>query len=947
MKTFAAILAFLSLAIIAHGAGSFPIKNGVLQNDLNAGGHAITNATDLTDTNGNSLLGGGGGPTNGITASQAASQIAATNNNILINLYDAAGTALAIGLANTNFTLSASNSVMNTASNWLSFSNSAYQAQFAPNLLSSETNNGQQSTNSFIRQEWFPAQQEGVSRTPLLAIGTFENAFNEQIWSTNGVQGISNAIYNATQSLYPFGYHTILLDDGWGNTNLDANGLMQVSPQMLSTFGSGTLGVSNLINAVHTNGFKIILYIDGGTNLSSAGFQHGMGGSLLWTNVSTLVRYGVDGIKSIQNQSDEERLAGILAQSSHPVYLMSSAYVSTNFSNFGPLYSTMCNSWFSSGGTDIGPYSNLIIISDVIASNELARYVKPGHFLETDFIGGEVGSSGPQSVKSHVILNALLSSPLFDGAGFYFTTTPYNQWFTNLDILSVHQDPAVICARRWATNNNCNVYLKPLGSPNGPTFALGVINRGAPAETVTLNFTNLYPLFASRVDKWSAYDCVSNVWVLTNSLGFTVNVETNDSILWKIYPGFPPSTNTGDGSGLTNLIHSSTVSAVSGISFAKTTNSDGSYNYAATVTASGSGNVSGPASSTDGNFAVYNGATGTVISNSAFSPASFDTNGAAKAYSTIVSNKVNGTNIFGTITNNTTGNATTATTATVLIGPTVSSSGGNGLTITDADGSAMGITGGGITMLWSPVSAVNPWDLRDTNNNTASIITLTGGFIGLGTGLTNAQGFHFATTNQLLDASALGANSHVKTGANTNLISSEDGRGLTNLVSLPASGRTNVVLELSDGTLTTIDLANLGGVGSGLTFETIVFGTPNFNITSSSTLFLAAPNITQTSVGNLPGSPVGSTTRTITEMDFAVADGTGGHMGGGTNFVYQLWTNGVLEAVVGTQQSPMIYTNFTGLSLTLPANGNWMISASNTSPSGSFTGVASILAKFQ
>src|SRR6185312_8497438 len=125
--------------------------------------------------------------------------------------------------------------------------------------------------------------------------------------------------------------------------------------------------------------------------------------------------------------------------------------------------------------------------------------------------------------------------------------------------------------------------------------------------------------FASRVDKWSAYDCVSNVWVLTNSLGFTVNVETNDSILWKIYPGFPPSTNTGDGSGLTNLIHSSTVSAVSGISFAKTTNSDGSYNYAATVTASGSGNVSGPASSTDGNFAVYNGTTGTVISNSAFS----------------------------------------------------------------------------------------------------------------------------------------------------------------------------------------------------------------------------------------------------------------------------------------------------------------------------------------
>lgn len=45
-----------------------------------------------------------GGTTNGQTAAQVALQIAATNNNILINLYDPHGTALAIGGNNSNLT---------------------------------------------------------------------------------------------------------------------------------------------------------------------------------------------------------------------------------------------------------------------------------------------------------------------------------------------------------------------------------------------------------------------------------------------------------------------------------------------------------------------------------------------------------------------------------------------------------------------------------------------------------------------------------------------------------------------------------------------------------------------------------------------------------------------------------------------------------------------------
>lgn len=48
---------FLSIVVLADQ----PVYKGVLQSDLNANGHSITNVASLTDTNGNPIVGGGGG----------------------------------------------------------------------------------------------------------------------------------------------------------------------------------------------------------------------------------------------------------------------------------------------------------------------------------------------------------------------------------------------------------------------------------------------------------------------------------------------------------------------------------------------------------------------------------------------------------------------------------------------------------------------------------------------------------------------------------------------------------------------------------------------------------------------------------------------------------------------------------------------------------------------
>jgi len=53
---------------------------------------------------------------------------------------------------------------------------------------------------------------------------------------------------------------------------------------------------------------------------------------------------------------------------------------------------------------------------------------------------------------------------------------------------------------------------------------------------------------------------------------------------------------------------------------------------------------------------------------------------------------------------------------------------GNGLTITDADGSVMGITGGGMEIIWNAASAVSPFSVSDVSNHTLAFIDGSGSY---------------------------------------------------------------------------------------------------------------------------------------------------------------------------------------------------------------------------
>jgi hypothetical protein len=374
-------------------------------------------------------------------------------------------------------------------------------------------------------------QLQGVSRLPILGIASFYGAFDGTSWTNHaGVVGISNALASANLYLKPWGYNYLILDDGWGNTNLDPNGLMQLHEGISNTFGAGSLGVSNFIHAIHTNGWKIGLYVDGGTNLSTGGLQHGVGENLLWTNIAALVRYGVDYIKSDQPWDDKEGIAEIIAASGRPVFLSGSTleYADSPLPSFVP---AMLNSFRCVSGGDLTSYSQLLHWSDVMMTNGWWQWVKPRHFIDMDYVGGVFSVIGD---KTHLVACALFSAPVYNDTDSIYGT-PDTPWFTNSSVLAIDQDSAAICAQRYLTTNNCDVYLKPLGSRTGANYALGVINRSlTQTNTVTLYFTNLPPLNDSRFANWSVYDCLNNQWIASATNAFSVTLTNYDSCLYKL-----------------------------------------------------------------------------------------------------------------------------------------------------------------------------------------------------------------------------------------------------------------------------------------------------------------------------------------------------------------------------------------------------------------------------
>ncbi len=394
-------------------------------------------------------------------------------------------------------------------------------------------------SNVMFRGQWFTQR---YPRLPVLGIASWFGAFADT------GQGVTNAVAFMKTNL--LGYRWFEIDDGWGDTNLVNAQYMQLNSNLQATFGSGTNGVYNFITYFVTNNVNLILYADGGTNLSAGQLMHGMGGQYLTPNIDLWSRWGVAGLKIDMSEIEQEQAAMTVTTNGHPVYITGAADASFDNGGNGALsrvYSAMFNATRIVSGGDITSYPQLLRWIHVAQTNGWPTYVEPGRFIDLDFTGGEFnGGYGQNSVKSHLIGIAIFSSPqlLSGGLGQNFP------WATNKDMLAIQQDPGVFCGNLVYSASNCEVYLKPLGTQNGPQYALAVFNLSSTSPTnISFYFTNIPTLALTGVQNWTPMDTVSNGvdgssgrWLVTTNY-LTVSLNTNEAALYRIVPGVAFTTN--------------------------------------------------------------------------------------------------------------------------------------------------------------------------------------------------------------------------------------------------------------------------------------------------------------------------------------------------------------------------------------------------------------------
>jgi hypothetical protein len=442
-------------------------------------------------------------------------------------------------------------SLVTSASNGLY---SAVQSSLNTNLanftnnLATFTNNGLETYQDAVRLASVPDQQQGIQAAPIRGYLTFFAT------GPNPSEAIvSNVMVSTkTSGLYAFGYTWIFIDDGWGNTNRDSNGNLQWNT---NKFPSG----SNFVKTAHNMGFKLALYTDGGATpgFTSSGTQASSDAGHMVQDVNQFLNWGLDGGKwDVAPFNLELGMAVLATNTARPFYVIAGDPYS------GPVIAqwvSMVNAFRGLAGGDLTSFYQLLNWCDQFMTNGFYRWIRPGHFYDFDAINPMVNRDvEPQTFRgtqAQIVMDAISSAIMLhsfsDVNANVVSNGPIYQLLTDSSLLDIQADPAAIAGQRVLQTNNIDVWLKPLGSGNGPQFAVGLICRGASSNitlTIPLDSTglNLPALSQAGVlqSGYSIYDCISNTWVSTMPTRNLVTTLTNNqSGLFRLFPGAAITTN--------------------------------------------------------------------------------------------------------------------------------------------------------------------------------------------------------------------------------------------------------------------------------------------------------------------------------------------------------------------------------------------------------------------
>jgi alpha-galactosidase len=373
------------------------------------------------------------------------------------------------------------------------------------------------------------ALDNGLAKTPPMGWNSW-NIFAGNIDETK-IKQIADTMVSS--GMRDAGFIYLNLDDNWMATSRDGSGNLQSDP---TRFPSGMKALGDYI---HSKGLKFGIYGCRGTKTCMGVNQSGSYGNEQ-RDANTFASWGVDYLKYDNcnavgaMQTDYQNMKNALASCGRPIVFSVCAW---EFDSWMPATG---NLWrISSDITDIWDngtayFHGIVNCIDLDAS--LASYASPGAWNDPDML--EIGNTGctTEEYRTQMSMWSILAAPLIAGNDIRSMSQATKDILLNTEVIAIDQDSAGIQGTRISSSNGLEVWCKPLGSANGTTKAVALLNRNGSSANITVTFSSIGLSGAVTVrDLWAKTD------MGTYSGSFTMTVPSHGAGVLKIASAASPT----------------------------------------------------------------------------------------------------------------------------------------------------------------------------------------------------------------------------------------------------------------------------------------------------------------------------------------------------------------------------------------------------------------------
>ena len=373
------------------------------------------------------------------------------------------------------------------------------------------------------------AWDNNLARTPPMGWNSW-NKFGGNINEAQ-IKEIADAMVSS--GLKDAGYVYLNLDDNWMASSRDGSGNLQGDPTRFPK------GMKELGDYIHSKGLKFGIYGDHGSKTCMGVENSGSYGKEA-QDAKTFASWGVDYLKydncnivaGSDQQTDYQNMQKGLADCGRPIVFSICMWRYQSWmpatGNLWRIADDITDKWDNGNGYFHG------IINCVDLNADYADNAKPGAWNDPDML--EIGNGGctTEEYRTQMTMWCIMASPLILGNDIRTMSQTIKDIVLNKEAIAVNQDSAGIQGKRIKAVNGLEVWCKPLGSANGNTKAVALLNRNGSAANITLNFADIGMSDSLTVrDLWAKTDRGR----FTGS--YTMNVPSHGAGFLKI-SGEPP-----------------------------------------------------------------------------------------------------------------------------------------------------------------------------------------------------------------------------------------------------------------------------------------------------------------------------------------------------------------------------------------------------------------------